>query len=93
MSDLTFDVVEQELTVEELKEVEQLYQDFWSELVETDGRLDPAKVKRELYDWYNAMNGIAIVYCELTGSRISKPLTDHLVIIEQIEAHFERLYG
>lgn len=55
--------------------IEATYNEFWRDLVETDGKLDPAKVKAELHDYRNFMNEVTHAYCTITGGRISKPNT------------------
>jgi hypothetical protein len=51
------------------------FERFWADLVTTDGRLDEAKVRDELHDYYLIMGEVSRVYGELTGGRISKPNT------------------
>lgn len=58
------------------------WEDFWRELVVKDGKLDLAQVARELFDYHVAMRQVAIAYCDLTGSRFSKPNTRAEYVIE-----------
>ena len=55
--------------------IETDYNELWRDIVETDGQLDPKKVKRELYDYSVVMREVSKVYDELTGGRISEPNT------------------
>lgn len=63
------------------------FDEFWADLVTTDGQLDADKVRAELHDYYLVMGEVAKVYSELTDGRISKPHTlAHHVIAEANEA-------
>ena len=53
-----------------------LYEHFWKGIVEKDGVLDMDAVMRELFDFHALMYNAAIVYCHVTGNRISKVNTD-----------------
>ncbi len=54
---------------------DQTYDEFWKDLVETDGQLDPAKVKLELHDYHVLLTEVPRAYNSLTRGRISKPHT------------------
>ncbi len=60
------------------------YQDFWKPLVETDGKLDPDKVMRELHDYHFMIGEVPKVYGHVSGNKISKPNT---YAFEVINAH------
>jgi hypothetical protein len=69
---------------------ESVYNEFWKDLVETDGKMDPEKVKAELYDFRQLIRNIPKVYDAVTGGRISKPLTDVDVVISEFNDYVER---
>lgn len=66
------------------------WEDFWRAIVCPDGTLDLAQVARELFDYHVAMKQVAIVYCDLTGSRFSKPNTRAEYVIEAAYEHIEK---
>lgn len=76
------------------QKVEQVWQDFWRPIVckDEESEVDMEQVKRELYDWYIAMNEVSKVYCEITGNMISKPHTKSEVVIEKADEHYKDLY-
>ncbi len=54
-------------------EIEKVWNEFWRDIVMPDGVLDLEQVKKELYDWRNAMREVSKVYDEITGGLLSKP--------------------
>lgn len=65
-----------------VEDYEENYNKFWREIVQNpDGSINLDQVKRELFDFYRVMQNAAEVYCEITGNRVSKPLTDVNVIL------------
>lgn len=55
---------------------EQCYDDFWKEIVENeDGSINLDQIKKELFDFCFMMDNTAEVFCEVSGNRISKPMT------------------
>lgn len=60
------------------------YEKFWKKLVETDGKLDPDKVMRELHDYSFMIDQVPKVYGHVSGNKISKPNTH---AFEVINAH------
>jgi hypothetical protein len=84
------DLLNPDLSDEELVEVERIWQDFWVPLVMRDGVLDLEQVKRELADCYTLIMNVPKVYCEVTGNRISKPLTDPDAVIGEFEEYVNR---
>ena len=63
-------------------EVEKVYTDFWKDIIEnSDGSINMEQLKSELYDYHFIIGNTAKVFCELTGSRISKPNTLADVVI------------
>ena len=69
----------------------QTYEDFWKELVETDGKLDLDKVARELSDYCVILNNVSEVYCHVTGSRISKPNTSAGAVIAEADDYSTKM--
>lgn len=63
------------------------YDDFWADLVETDGHLDLDKVARELSDYRRLMESASSVYSELAD--LSKPLTAAHVVIGEANRRTE----
>lgn len=63
------------------KDYKKTYDDFWKNIVETDGKLDLDKVQRELHDFHALMHNAGEVYCHVTGNRISKLNTDAQAVI------------
>ena len=60
---------------------EEAYDTWWADIVETDGVMDPEKVKLELADYLNMMGWVSSVYSEVTSGMISKPHTDPNAVI------------
>jgi len=66
---------------------------FWEPIViKPDGSIDIEQVKKELHDFYVAMQEVPKVYCHITGNRLSKILYDADVVIAAADAHYEHLY-
>lgn len=73
------------------QEVERVYREFWAPIVEADGRLDIEQVKRELYDFWQAMQMVPKVYCHITGNRVSKILTDSNVVCSLADEYYAQI--
>ena len=69
---------------------EECWESFWKEIVCPDGKLDLEQVKKELHDFYTLIRNVSLVYDHITGGRISKPLTDPKVVIDEAEASYQR---
>jgi hypothetical protein len=67
------------------------YRQFWQDLVETDGVLDLDKVALELSDYSFVMDQVAVVYCEITDSRMSKPNYFARDVIAEADARIEEI--
>ena len=65
-----------------MTEYEKEYNEFWKDIVETDGVLDMDKIKRELFDFSVMISNVSLVYDHITRSRISKPLAKAKSVIE-----------
>ena len=74
-----------------MEDYEQTYEEHWKELIEPDGKLDMDALKRELHDYWVALENVGEVYCHITGNRISKPNTLAGVVIDEADARYERL--
>lgn len=75
-----------------MEDYERTYVEFWRNIVETDGLLDPDKVKRELHDYRTLIRHASEIYDEVTGGRISKPLTLPMHVIDEAREHYERIF-
>jgi hypothetical protein len=59
----------------EQKTYQQVYEEFWKPIVETEGQLDKDKVMRELSDYRFLLQEVPKVYCHVSGGVISYPNT------------------
>ena len=71
------------------QQIEQVYQDFWKPLIEKDGVLDIAQMKRELFDFWQVMQSVPKVYDHVTGGKVSKILTDPDVVIALADDNYQ----
>ena len=71
-----------------MNKVEQVYQDFWKQLVEVDGTVDIEQVKKELFDFYTVITEVPKVYTHITGNQISKLLTSADVVIQVADEYY-----
>ena len=77
---------------------EEKYNSFWKEIVENeDGTINMDQLKKELSDFTLLIANVTKVYCNLTNSKISKPLTDPDVVIAVVEdcfaeSFYEKIY-
>lgn len=69
---------------------EQVYEEFWKDIIEPNGQIDMDALKRELFDYWTFMNEASKVYYAVTGGRISKVNTNADTVINEIEDYFER---
>lgn len=76
--------------MKEERDYKKVYENFWKDLVEENGVLDKDKVMRELSDYEFMLDQVPKVYCEVTGSRISKPNTYAYEVIGQFNELFDR---
>lgn len=75
-----------------IKEVDQVFNNFWREIVcNGDGSLNEEQVKKELYDFYVAMENVPKVYCHITGNTLSKINYTASAVISCYEEHVQRL--
>ena len=72
-----------------MEEVEQIYNDFWKEIVENeDGSLNKLQIMKELCDYYYVMDNCSRAYELMSGGMISKPNTHFY----QVEGLFNERY-
>ena len=69
---------------------EKVYQEFWVGMVGLDLN-DHEQVKKELFDFSQLINNISKVYCHITGSQISKPLTDPDVVCSVADEYYNEI--
>ena len=67
----------------------QNYEEFWKDLVETDGVLDLDKIQRELSDYHFMLEEVPKVYCSVSGGMISKPNTYAFEVIGEFDKRFD----
>lgn len=72
------------------EDYQETYQDYWKGLVETDGKLDPDKVMRELHDYKFMLDQVPKVYCHVSGGMISKPNTYAFEVINKHDEQREK---
>jgi len=72
---------------------QQVYDEFWKHLVETDGVLDTEQVKKELCDYYNMIQEMMTLTYDLTDGLLSYPsykastiLMEHGAICDKVVA-------
>jgi hypothetical protein len=58
-----------------MSDYEKEYNEFWKDIVEKDGAVNIDQVKRELCDYSKMIKQVSIVFCHVTGDRISYPNT------------------
>lgn len=56
-------------------EIEQAWEEFWVPIIMSNGELDIAQIKRELFDYRQFMTEVSKVYDHITGGVISKANT------------------
>ncbi len=78
-------------TVQERKDetYQDVYERFWKDIIETNGVFDIEQVKKELSDYEFLLEQVPIVYCEVTGNRISKPNTYAFEVIGEYQRVLE----
>ena len=75
------------------KDVDELYNTFWKELVENpDGSLNLQAVKNELFDYHGLMEEASKVYHDVTGGNISKPNTAAVHVIAYADERWNAAY-
>lgn len=70
---------------------EQVYADFWKPILEKDGQLSMDQLKRELYDFWVAMENVPKVYCHITGNLLSKINYDAQVVISAADDSYNQV--
>jgi hypothetical protein len=73
-----------------MEDYEKNYADFWKDIVENpDGTLNIDQVKKELHDFYRAMQEVPKVYSHVTGGQLSKLLYEARTVIGEAERHYQ----
>lgn len=65
------------------RSVDQVYDDFWKDIVEKDGQIDQEQLKKELYDFWVVMREVSEVYMEISNNKFSKPMTAAIYVLEE----------
>lgn len=73
-------------------EVEKVWREFWEPIVIKDSQLDLEQIKKELYDFYCAMQEVPRVYCHITGNNLSKITYKAEVVIDAADDHYAGIY-
>jgi hypothetical protein len=74
------------------QEVERVWREFWRPaLVDRRGKLDPAKLKRELYDLHHLIHAAPSVYSHVTGGMIQDPCASAEAVIAAAESRVARI--
>jgi len=76
-----------------LKDYEQVYEDFWKDLVEVDGKIDFDQIKKELYDFHRLIQNIPRIFEHVTGGACTKPLTNVEVVCSLADEYYAELHG
>ncbi len=75
-----------------MRDYEQDYEDFWKEIVETNGFVNIDQVKRELSDYLILLDNVPKVYEHVTGGLVSKPLTDPYLVQRLADEYYSELF-
>lgn len=67
---------------------EDLYDDFWKDIIEKDGVVNMDQVKRELSDYHHILDQVPEIYMEVTGGMISKPNTCKGPVLDLFRENF-----
>lgn len=76
--------------------VDRVFMEFWLPIIkETNATpilgMNLEQIKRELYDWYNAMIEVSKVYCHITNNNMSKPNYMAEEVIFAYERHRDKM--
>jgi len=69
-----------------------LWDDFWKDLMSTDGEIDMQKIKEELHAYSVLLEQVPEVYFDVTGGMISKPHTHGVHVIGAVERRIQESY-
>lgn len=76
------------------REIDAVYDRFWKEIVENEaGELDLESIKCELFDYYNFMVEVSLVYSHVSGGLISKCNTRADAVIDAADESYSRQIG
>ncbi len=72
---------------------ETIWQEFWKPIcTKESGEVDLEQIKKELADFYFAMQEVPKVYCHITGNKLSKIMYRAETVIEAADRHYEGMY-
>ena len=86
-------------------DVEAIWHDFWIPCLDVAVEGQPLgqsiaipgaywdQIKREMYDYHALMDGLSVLYDDITGGRASKPNTDRRVIAELVDDRVSEAYN
>lgn len=84
-------VIEEENSLRESWEV---YNEYWKDLIEKNGEVSMNNLVKELCDYRYVLEQVPIVYCHITGGRMSKPNYEaHAVIADADDSYAECIEG
>lgn len=69
--------------------VDQVYDDFWKNIIENDHGIDIVQMKKELYDFWMMIQEVPKVYDHVTGGQVSKPLTSADVVNSLADEYYD----
>lgn len=76
-----------------MTDYEQTWQAFWKPLcTNINGGLVLEAIQRELHDYKTLLDNVPIVYDSVTIGRISKPNTDPMYVIQEVEGRIQDAY-
>lgn len=74
------------------QDYEQIYREFWQDIIEKDGQVNMDQAKRELYDFLILMDNARKVYYHVTGGKLSKTNYDAQVICDEADENYRKLH-
>lgn len=76
--------------MKKLTSTNDIYNQFWKQLVEKDNKPNLDFIKKELADYYKILQNVPKVYKHISGH--SSPFTDSSVIISDTDYHYAEKY-
>lgn len=74
------------------KETNEAWEKTWKPLLYTKGKLDEKKISKEMKDLIFIYKQVGVVYCEITGNKLSKPMYYADTIIEEYNNQINEAY-
>ena len=72
---------------------ELIYELFWKQIIEKDGKIDLDQLKKELCDYHTVLSNASKVYDAVSGGTISDPLVNPRTAISIIEEYQRNIDG